>query len=110
MQHSNLGSIDVFEKFRKYFYEHESGFVSNCYFCGLQVIVNPAETRNASGSPVDFEDHESVNGPFPKDWVEPEGILTEQNQQVSIIEVRWCTHCGSLSGRAAVIQPDRSDH
>lgn len=77
----------MFKKFIKYFYECVSGFVSNCYFCGLQVIISPAETRNGSGGPVDFEDLESVNGPFPKDLVEPERILTEQKQQVSMIEV-----------------------
>ncbi|XP_013880556.1 transforming growth factor beta receptor type 3 [Austrofundulus limnaeus] len=55
------------------------------------VIVSPAEARNGSGSPVDFEDLESVNGPFPKDLVEPERILTEQKQQVSIIEFN-CTY------------------
>ncbi|XP_037830025.1 transforming growth factor beta receptor type 3 isoform X2 [Kryptolebias marmoratus] len=50
------------------------------------VIVTPAEMKDGSGGPVDSEDLESEDSPFPKDLVEPERILTEQKQQVSVIE------------------------
>ncbi|XP_037530287.1 transforming growth factor beta receptor type 3 [Nematolebias whitei] len=50
------------------------------------VIVSSAETKDWSSGPVNFEGLDSEDGPFSKDPVEPEGILTEENQQVSIIE------------------------
>lgn len=51
------------------------------------MIVSSAETKDWSSGPVDFEGLDSEDGPFSKDPVEPERILTEEKQPVSIIEV-----------------------
>lgn len=70
-----------------YFCECKSVFVTNIYSDGPQVIVSAAEMKDWSSGPVDFEGIDSEDGTFSKDPVEPERILTEEKQQVSIIEV-----------------------
>lgn len=76
--------------------------MSNRLFCGLQVFINHAETKDGSGGPVDYEDLESGDVLFPRDTVEIERTFPEPVEHQSNIVVRQLTHCFSVFVRTAL--------
>lgn len=61
-------------------------------FCGLQVLISHAETKDGSGGPLEYEDLESGDV-FPRETVDLERMSTEP---ASAIMVRQLNHCISL--------------
>ena len=64
-------------------------------FCGLQVLISHAETKDGSGGPLEYEDLESGDV-FPRETVDLERMSTEPVEHQSAIMVRQLNHCISL--------------
>ena len=60
-------------------------FLSNRFLCGLQVLISPAETKDGSGRPLEYEDLESGDVLFPRETVELERTITEPIEHPSIV-------------------------